>query len=247
MKTLLLLLLVITLPTLAKTPPGGKILIIASNMQHMGDAEQHEARNNLWEVAPPYHVFVSQGYEVEFASPRGGKVEFFMDPVGISSYAIKYQGFLDKAAVSKAPETLNAKDYAAVYIGGGYGPLFDVADNGPLLKVMAKVYENGGVIGGSGHGPGAFANIRLGNGDYLVKGKRVAGFPNSTEKTKSWAKQGTLLPFLVEDKLRENGAKIVNKENIADKHEVIVDQRVVSTMFLPSAALVAQEMLNLMQ
>ena len=49
MKQLLLLLLIVTLPVLAATPAASpaksKILIIASNLQHMGDPEQHEARN----------------------------------------------------------------------------------------------------------------------------------------------------------------------------------------------------------
>ena len=73
----------------------------------------------------------------------------------------------------------------------------------------------------------------------------VAGFPNATERSKSWAKQGELLPFLVEDQLRKNGATVINKENIADKTDVIVDQRIVSTMFLPSATWVAKEMVQL--
>ena len=81
----------------------------------------------------------------------------------------------------------------------------------------------------------------------LVKGKRVAAFPSSTEKEKDWAKQGSLLPFLVEDRLKENGAITVNKDNIPDKHDVIIDDRIVSTMFLPSAALVAKEMLILLE
>ena len=51
----------------------GKILIIVSNTEDMGDPEKHFAGNNLWEVAPPYHIFVSHGYEVDFVSPTGGK------------------------------------------------------------------------------------------------------------------------------------------------------------------------------
>ncbi|WP_445363977.1 hypothetical protein ACJJIQ_05710 [Microbulbifer sp. ANSA003] len=89
--------------------------------------------------------------------------------------------------------------------------------------------------------------MKLKDGHYMVKGKKVAGFPNSTEEEKSWAKQGTLLPFLVEERLRENGAIIINKDNVADKHDVISDQRIVSTMFLPSSALVAKEMLGLIE
>lgn len=40
---------------------------------------------------------------------------------------------------------------------------------------------------------------------------------------------------------------IVNKDNIGDKTDVIIDQRLVSTMFLPSAAAVAKEMLMLLE
>lgn len=220
-----------------------KILIIASNLEDMGDLEKHDARNNLWEYAPPYHIFVSHGYAVDFASPVGGVVPFMMDPIGISSYTIKYEGFLDRASSSLKPDQVNPRDYAAVFIGGGYGTLFDVASNQKLLDIMAKVYERGGVIGSCGHGAGAFANVKLKDGKFLVQGKRVAGFPNSTEREKDWAKQGTLLPFLVEDQLHKNGALTINKNNIADKRDVIIDDRIISTMFLPSAALVAKEMI----
>ena len=224
-----------------------KILIIASNVTNMGDPEKHEARNDLWEYAPPYHVFVSHGYEVDFASPLGGAVPFMRDPLGISSYTIKYEGFLSKANNSLAPKQVDASEYSAVFIGGGYGNIFDVASNKDVLGIIAKIYERGGVIGSVGHGAGAFANATLSNGQPLVKGKRIAGFPNSTEKEKDWAKQGSLLPFLVEERLKEKGAITVNKDNIPDKHDVIIDDRIVSTMFLPSAALVAKEMLIVLE
>lgn len=224
-----------------------KVLIIASNMTHMGDPEKHEARNDLWEYAPPYHVFVSHGYDVDFASPLGGTVPFMRDPLGISSYTIKYEGFLSKANNSLTPKQVNASEYSAVFIGGGYGNVFDVASNKDLLGIIAKIYESGGVIGSVGHGAGAFANATLSSGQPLVKGKRIAGFPDSTEKEKDWAKQGSLLPFLVEERLKEKGAITVNKDNIPDKHDVIIDDRIVSTMFLPSAALVAKEMLILLE
>lgn len=224
-----------------------KVLFVASNRLDMGDPEQHDARNNLWEYAPPFHVFVMHGYEVDFVSPQGGPVEFMMDPLGISSYAIKYENFLGKAGNTLKPSQIDVARYQAVYIGGGYGTLFDVASNEELMTLIGRIYEEGGIVGGCGHGPGGFANARLKSGDYLVMGKRVAGFPNSTERTKSWAKQGSLLPFLVEDQLRKNGALVENKETLADKHMVVVDQRIVSTMFLPSAALVAEEMVRLLE
>lgn len=229
----------------ANAVPAKKVLIIVSNMIDMGDAEKHDARNNLWEVAPPYHIFVSHGFEVDFVSPDGGKVEFMMDPLGISSYTIKYEGFMDKANNTFTSKKIEPSNYWGVYIGGGYGPLFDVANNKELQSIIAKIYESGGIVGGGGHGAGAFANVVLSTGEYLVKGKKVAGFPNSTEKSKSWAKQGSLLPFLVESQLNKNGAIAQNKQTLKDKHEVVIDQRIISTMFLPSAALVAKEMILL--
>ncbi|NTS78478.1 type 1 glutamine amidotransferase domain-containing protein [Catenovulum sp. SM1970] len=223
--------------------PAKKVLIVASNMLDMGDPEKHDARNNLWEFAPPYHTFFSHGYDIDFVSPKGGKVEFMMQPLGISSYTIKYEGFLDKANRSFSPEQINPDDYWGVYIGGGYGVMFDVADNKKIHAIIRRIYESGGMVGVGGHGAGAIANVTLSDGDFLVKGKKVAGFPNSTEKSKPWAKQGTLLPFFIETQLNKNGALAQNKQTLKDKHAVITDKRIVSTMFLPSAALVAKEMI----
>lgn len=235
------------LATNALAEPSKKVLIVASNMIDMGDPEKHDARNNLWEFAPPYHIFVSHGFEVDFVSPKGGEVQFMMDPLGISSYTIKHEGFLEKANSSISPSQINPNNYWAVFIGGGYGVMFDVADNQKIHSIIRNIYETGGVIGVGGHGSAGIVNVSLSNGEFLVKGKKIAGFPNSTEKTKSWAKQGTLLPFLIESQLNKNGAIAQNKKTLKDKHAVITDQRIISTMFLPSAALVAKEMIILKQ
>jgi len=229
-----------------------RILILVSNVADMGDPERHEAKNNLWEVAPPYHVFVLHGYEVDFASPKGGPVPFSrevdeVDPPGMISYTIKYEGFREKANRSLAPHQVDASRYAGVFIGGGAGPLFDVASEPRLLAVIARIHESGGVVGACGHGPGSLSNVRLSSGEYLVKGKRVTGFPNSAEKTSKWSRGGTLLPFLVEDGLRSRGAIFLTKADLPDKHDVVIDQGLVTTMFLPSAAIVAKEMVELLR
>ncbi len=229
----------------ATAEPAKKILIVASNMVDMGDPDKHDARNNLWEFAPPYHIFVSHGFDVDFVSPDGGEVKFMMDPLGISRYTIKYEGFLESAKGSFKPSQIDPNDYWGVFIGGGYGVMFDVAGNKEIHHIISSIYESGGVIGVGGHGSAGIVNVTLSNGDYLVKGKKIAGFPNATEKSKSWAKQGTLLPFLIESQLNKHGAMAQNKTTLKDKHAVIEDQRIISTMFLPSAAIVAKEMIIL--
>lgn len=249
MKNILFSLLIILIFSSCKNDvtENERILIIVSNTEDMGDAEKHFAGNNLWEVAPPYHVFVSHGYKVDFVSPTGGKVPFSMDPVGISSYTIKYENFYGNVENSLTPDQVDYKNYKAVFIGGGYGPLFDVANNQKLLSIIANIYENDGIVGGCGHGPGAFANVKLSNGDYMVKGKKVTGFPNSTEITKSWAKEGSLLPVMLEDQLRNNGGIFQTKSDLNDKHDIVIDKRIVTTMFLPSSAIVAKEMIKLIE
>ncbi len=167
-----------------------------------------------------------------------------MDPVGIMSYTIKYENFNDKVEKSLTPNQVDYKKYKAVFIGGGYGPLFDVANNKKLLSIIGNIYENDGIVGGCGHGPGAFANVKLSTGEHMVNGKKVTGFPNSTEITKSWAKKGTLLPVLLEDQLRNNGGLFQNKSDLNDKHDVVIDKRIVTTMFLPASAIVAKEMIQ---
>lgn len=243
-KLLLLLIFITILSCKKETIEKGRILIVVSNIEDMGDPEKHFAGNNLWEVAPPYHIFVSHGYEVDFLSPTGENVPFSMDPIGISSYTIKYENFNGNVENSLTPEQVNYKKYDAVFIGGGYGPLFDVAYDKDILEIIASIYENDGIVGGCGHGPGAFANVKLSSGSFMVNSVKLTGFPNSTEITKDWAKNGTLLPIMLEDQLRGNGAIFQTKSDLRDKHDVVVDKRIVTTMFLPSSAIVAKEMIN---
>lgn len=227
-----------------------RILIGVSNVADMGDPEKHEAKNNLWEVAPAYHVFVMYGYEVDFVSPKGGSVPFShevdeVDPPGMISYTIKYEGFRDKAGRTMAPDEVDPSKYVGYFVAGGAGPLFDVARNPKILAIASRVYESGGVIGGCGHGPGSLANVKLENGTYVVSGRKVTGFPNSSEKASKWSKGGTLLPFMVEDALRARGGIFQTKDDLTSKFDVVVDRRVVTTMFLSSCANAAREMIDL--
>lgn len=246
--------LFITLSTAMAIPTAGaeepkKILIVASNVVDAGDVARTDTRNNLWEVAPPYHMFVMHGFEVDFLSPQGGKLAFALDvddvdPPGMIAYTIKFERFREKADNSLRPDQVKADAYAAVFIGGGFGPLFDVARDPKTLDVMRKIYEQGGVLGACGHGPGSFSNLRLSNGAYLVAGKRVTGFPNSSEETSKRSKMGIVLPFRVEDGLRARGALFHSKADLADKHDIVTDQRLVTTMFLPSCAIAAKTVVD---
>lgn len=50
-----------------------------------------------------------------------------------------------------------------------------------VSSVAAAVYENGGTVGAVCHGPICYANIRLSNGELLIKGRPVCAFSNEEE------------------------------------------------------------------
>ena len=56
------------------------------------------------------------------------------------------------------------------------------------------------------HGPAGLVGATLADGSPLVKGKRVTGFTNEEERAAGF---DTLMPFLLEDRLRELGATFV--------------------------------------
>ena len=54
------------------------------------------------------------------------------------------------------------------------------------------------------HGPGGLLNVKLSNGENLIKGKEIAGFCWPEEVM---AKREMLVPFNLEEELKKSGAK----------------------------------------
>src|ERR1700761_5191501 len=84
----------------------------------------------LSEVTHPYWHLIERGVEVDFASPKGGKVVYdpYSDPYfanSLESEDLVSKGFLsDPALVGKLDSTLKLKDvdlskYDAVHVAGG--------------------------------------------------------------------------------------------------------------------------------
>jgi len=49
---------------------------------------------------------------------------------------------------------------------------------------------------------------------------------------------------MLEDQLRINGVLYQSKKDLHNKHDLIIDKRIVSTIFLPSTAILAKEIIN---
>jgi putative intracellular protease/amidase len=71
------------------------------------------------------------------------------------------------------------------------------------------------------HGPAAISQVKLSNGQYLIKGYKVTGFSNSEEDTVQLSKY---MPFMLQDVLNENsGGNYVKADQ--DWSEKVVSEK----------------------
>ena len=217
-----------------------KILFVVTSHDKKGDTGQ-ETGYYLGEVSHPWEVLHRAGYEIDFVSPKGGTppVDGFdlKDPVNKEFWENKeYKNKIDH---SLQPSQVNPNDYSTIFYAGGHGAMWDFADNTELAAIASKIYENGGIVAGVCHGPAGLVNIKLNNGKYLVDGKKVNAFTNEEE---SEVKLTHVVPFLLEDKLKERGAKF-EKSGLWQNH-VVTDQRVITGQNPQSAKSVGEAILK---
>lgn len=201
-----------------------KILFVVTSHDKKGSTGE-DTGYYLGEVSHPWEVLHKAGYEIDFVSPKGGTppVDGFdlKDPVNKEFWENKeYKNKIDH---SMTPAQVNPKEYSTIFYAGGHGAMWDFADNKELADIASKIYENGGIVAAVCHGPAGLVNIKLNNGKYLVDGKKINAFTNEEE---SEVKLTNIVPFLLEDKLKERGAKF-EKSGLWQNH-VVADQRVIT-------------------
>ncbi|MFH2133990.1 MAG: type 1 glutamine amidotransferase domain-containing protein [Pseudomonadota bacterium] len=191
------------------------ILFIITSFSDMGSGDH----TGLWleEFAVPYLEFTKQGYDITVASPQGGRA-----PVDPRSQVDAAQQLVWRTALSKLEHTVpvstvSAEDFDAVFIPGGHGTMFDFPDNPAIGKLLARFAAENKVIASVCHGPAIFSGLKLDDGNYLVSGKRLTSFTNEEEKSAGYQSK---VPFLLESRLREQGALFVAHPNWADHIEV---------------------------
>lgn len=216
-----------------------KILFVVTSHDKKGDTGE-ETGYYLGEVSHPWEVLHKAGYEIDFVSPKGGTppVDGFdlKDPINKEFWESKDKSKIDQ---SLQPSQVNPNDYSTIFYAGGHGAMWDFADNTELSKIASKIYENGGIVAAVCHGPAGLVNIKLNNGKYLVDGKKINAFTNEEEAE---VKLTNLVPFLLEDKLKERGAKF-EKSGLWQNH-VVTDQRVITGQNPQSAKSVGEAILK---
>lgn len=185
---------------------GKRVLMIVSSHPQFGENAE---KTGYWlsEVTHFYHVLAQHGFNPEIASPEGKPG--IMDPASFDlSDNINKTFWENENLRAKLERPLNASklkadDYAVIYYAGGHGTLWDFPSSEPLARLAAGIYERGGIVSAVCHGPAGILNIKLSNGEHLIKGKKVTGFTNFEERL---AGKRSLVPYLLEDALKEKGA-----------------------------------------
>jgi putative intracellular protease/amidase len=218
-----------------------KILFVLSSHEKLGDTGK-ETGFYLSEAAHPWKV-LKGNYQIDFVSPEGGKVPVdgfdLEDPVN--------KEFWENPQIQKAlnntmkPSDVNTTNYVAIHYVGGHGTMWDFPQNEALAEIAAKIFQNKGVVSAVCHGPAGLLNIKLSNGSYLIDGKKVAGFSNAEEKAAGLTE---VVPFLLENKLKERGANYSEGE-IFTEH-VVRDGRLITGQNPQSATKMAEEVLELL-
>jgi putative intracellular protease/amidase len=172
------------------------------------------------ELAHPYYEFTEVGFEVTVASPNGGKIELDAlsdprDPSRWSETDILSLGFLTSPLTAPLLENtpaLSSLDYSefdAIVVCGGQSPMFTFRDNAALHDALRGFYESNRLTAAFCHGVSALVDLKLSNGEYLVKGKTVTGFANVEEDYGDAFVGQRIMPWRLEDTLRERGANYV--------------------------------------
>lgn len=213
-----------------------KILFAVTSHGQLGDTGK-ETGYYLSEAAHPWKVLSEAGYEIDFVSPQGGKPPVDGKDLDddINSEFWNNEEVTQKMKNTMTPGDVNPEDYVAMHYVGGHGTMWDFPNNEGLANIASRIYENGGVVSAVCHGPAGLVNVKLGDGSYLLDGKRANGFTNEEEKD---AGLEDVVPFLLETKMKERGARF-EKSGIQEKH-VAVDGRLVTGQNPASATAVAE-------
>jgi putative intracellular protease/amidase len=184
-----------------------KILMVLTSHDRLGDTGK---KTGFWleEFAAPYYVFKDAGAQITLASPNGGQPP--LDPKSDAADAQtdasrRFKQDAQAQAALAATEklaALKADDYDAIFYPGGHGPLWDLAEDSASAALIEAAYAAGKPVAAVCHAPGVLKNVKAKDGTSLVNGKQVTGFTNTEEAAVGLT---DIVPFLVEDALKQNG------------------------------------------
>lgn len=206
-----------------------KILLIVTNV---GMYASGRLKTGLWlsELTHIYHSAKVKGWDISIASPKGGKVP--IDPESlkplvldkISKNYYKSPGFMEELNQSKKLDDVKNESFDCVYLAGGHATMYDFPDDANIQSIIRNQYESGKMVAAICHGVGGLLNVKLSNGENLIKGKTMTGFDWFEETI---ARRKREVPFNLEASIKERGANL-KKAFIPMTSNVAVDGNLIT-------------------
>ena len=194
-------------------PYKGKILMVASSP---AVSQQTGWPIGYWaaELTHPLYVFQEAGYEVELVSTGGGKIEMdtYSNPTDASGYSshdvislgyMQLNWFNQMLENTKKLTEVNAKDYDAIFLVGGQGPMYTYKGNRDLEKLFAGFYESGKPSAAVCHSATLLLDAKKPDGTLIVDGKTWTGFANAEEEYADKAVGQKIQPYWIEEEARK--------------------------------------------
>ncbi len=192
-----------------------KILMILTSHGQLGTTGE---KTGFWleELAAPYFAFKDAGVDITLASPKGGQPP--LDPKSnepdlqtdaTRRFAKDAEATAALASTRKLSE-ISQEGFDAVFYPGGHGPLWDLAEDAASIRLIEETIAAGKPVALVCHAPGVLRHVKAADGKLLVSGKSVTSFSNSEEEAVGLTQ---VVPFLVEDMLKQNGATFSKGED----------------------------------
>lgn len=200
-----------------------KILFVVTSHGQLGDTGK-KTGYFLSEVTHPWSV-LGKYFDIDVVSPKGGRppVDGFdlSDPINATFW--NDADWQQKMGDTMTPKEVDPSLYKAIFYAGGHGAMWDFPHNETLAGIAASIYEAGGIVSAVCHGPAGLLPIKLKDGKFLVKGRKLTGFTNPEEYANGTA---DIVPFLLETALENEGALF--QEGAIWTDHVVVDGRLIT-------------------
>jgi putative intracellular protease/amidase len=218
--------------------PKSILMVVTSH-----DRIDQDHPTGLWfeEFAVAYGLFRQRGYDITVASPRGGAVPIDPRSEPKDRDTPDTRAALAALAATARLDTVASKPYDAIFFPGGHGAMYDLPDNPEVARLVSRFVDEGKVVASVCHGPACFVGARRQDGTPVVQGKRLTAFTNAEESAVELDK---FMPFLLESRLRDLGARFEVADKWAD--HVVVDGHLVTGQNPQSSGSAARAVIRLL-
>lgn len=230
--------------------PGRRALIVTTSQAVLGDTGKATGVYAS-ELTVPYYTFLDGGMSVDVASIAGGAIP--VEPMSLRWPLLAPEDrryladpeFRKKTEQSLSIDEVDFASYDAIFLAGGWGASYDLAQSEVLGTRISQANAAGAVLGSVCHGALGFLQARTPQGEPLVRGRRITAV---TDKQVSELRI-TVTPLHPERELRAAGALYEGATAFRDMlaSHVVVDGNLITGQNQNDGAETAQKMLEFIE